>query len=253
MMWAAMKINSSAAFFRKGNGMITELQQYLADEFDIHFENPDLLAEAFTQASYVNEHPEQNLKYYERIEFLGDAVLQLFVSEYIYQRYPELPQGKLTRLRAAMVCEDSFSKFAKECHFDQYIRLGKGEEMAGARKRPGLLCDIFESFIGALYLDQGRDAVERFIQRVIFPKLDMGWFDHAVDAKTSLQEFLQRDGDVDIEYHLLDETGSENAPEFKVNVSADGKVLAQGTGSSKKHAEMDAAAQALKKLRPATK
>ncbi len=233
--------------------MITELQQYLADEFDIHFKNTDLLAEAFTQASYVNEHPDQNLKFYERIEFLGDAVLQLFVSEYIYKRYPELPQGKLTRLRAAMVCEDSFSKFAKECHFDQYIRLGKGEEMAGARQRPGLLCDIFESFIGALYLDQGRDAVEKFIHRVIFPKLDMGWFDHAVDAKTSLQEFLQRDGDVDIEYHLLAESGSENAPVFKVNVSADGKILAQGTGSSKKHAEMDAASQALKKLRETTK
>lgn len=229
--------------------MISELQAYLKKEYGIEFNDPSLLAEAFTQASYVNEHPHQNLKFYERIEFLGDAVLQLFVSEYIYKRYPQLPQGKLTRLRAAMVCEDSFSKFAKECHFDQYIRLGHGEEMAGARKRPGLLCDIFESFIGALYLDQGRDAVEKFIHRVIFPKLDMGWFDHAVDAKTSLQEFLQRDGDVDIEYHLLAESGSENAPVFKVDVSADGKVIGTGSGSSKKHAEMAAAKAALTELR----
>lgn len=229
--------------------MINELQDYLAKEFDIHFDDPSLLAEAFTQASYVNEHPHQNLKFYERIEFLGDAVLELIVSEYIYKRYPELPQGKLTRLRAAMVCEDSFSKFAKECHFDQYIRLGKGEEMAGARQRPGLLCDIFESFIGALYLDQGRPAVEKFVRRVIFPKLDMGWFDHAVDAKTSLQEFLQRNGDVKIEYHLLDESGTENDPAFHVNVTADGKVLAEGRGSSKKHAEMAAASAALDQLR----
>ena len=229
--------------------MIDELQDYLAKEFDIHFTDPSLLAEAFTQASYVNEHPEQNLKFYERIEFLGDAVLELIVSEYIYKRYPELPQGKLTRLRAAMVCEDSFSKFAKECHFDQYIRLGHGEELAGARQRPGLLCDIFESFVGALYLDQGRPAVEKFVRRVIFPKLDMGWFDHEVDAKTSLQEFLQRDGDVLIEYHLLDETGTENAPEFHVNVSADGQVIADGQGSSKKQAEMQAAQSALNKLR----
>ena len=229
--------------------MISELQAYLKKEYGIEFNDPSLLAEAFTQASYVNEHPNQGLKFYERIEFLGDAVLQLFVSEYIYKRYPQLPQGKLTRLRAAMVCEDSFSKFAKECHFDQYIRLGHGEEMAGARQRPGLLCDIFESFIGALYLDQGRDAVEKFIHRVIFPKLDMGWFDHAVDAKTSLQEFLQRDGDVDIEYHLLAESGSENAPVFKVNVSADGKVIGTGSGSSKKHAEMAAAKEALTALR----
>ncbi len=228
---------------------ITALSHYLADEFGIQFNNRDLLAEAFTQASYVNEHPHQGLKFYERIEFLGDAVLQLFVSEYIYQRYPQLPQGKLTRLRAAMVCEDSFSKFAKECHFDQYIRLGKGEEKAGARKRPGLLCDIFESFIGALYLDQGRDAVEKFIHRVIFPKLDMGWFDHAVDSKTSLQEFLQRHGDVDIEYHLLAERGSENKPVFKVNVTANGQEIGEGQGSSKKHAEMAAAKAALDRLR----
>lgn len=229
--------------------MITELSEYLSSEFGIQFKNLDLLAEAFTQASYVNEHPKEHLKFYERIEFLGDAVLQLYVSEYIYQRYPELPQGKLTRLRAAMVQEKSFAAFARECHFDQYIRLGKGEEMAGARNRDSLLCDIFESFIGALYLDQGRDAVKKFIARVIFPKLDLGWFDHAVDSKTSLQEFLQRDGDVDIEYHLLSEGGTENAPEFTVNVSIDGQVIGEGTGSSKKHAEMAAAQAALKKLR----
>lgn len=229
--------------------MISELQAYLQAEFGIHFQDTALLAEAFTQASYVNEHPKEHLKYYERIEFLGDAVLQLFVSEYIYQRFPELPQGKLTRLRAAMVCEDSFSKFALECHFDQYIRLGRGEEMAGARKRPSLLCDIFEAFIGALYLDQGRAAVEKFIHRVIFPKLDQGWFDHAVDAKTTLQEFLQRNGDVQIVYHLLKESGSENEPVFTVNVSANGQVIGQGTGSSKKHAEMAAAQVALETLR----
>lgn len=229
--------------------MISELQAYLQAEFGIHFQDTALLAEAFTQASYVNEHPKEHLKYYERIEFLGDAVLQLFVSEYIYQRFPELPQGKLTRLRAAMVCEDSFSKFALECHFDQYIRLGRGEEMAGARKRPSLLCDIFEAFIGALYLDQGRAAVEKFIHRVIFPKLDQGWFDHAVDAKTTLQEFLQRNGDVQIVYHLLKERGSENEPVFTVNVSANGQVIGQGTGSSKKHAEMAAAQVALEALR----
>ena len=176
-------------------------------------------------------------------------MLELIVSEYIYKRYPELPQGKLTRLRAAMVCEDSFSKFAKECHFDQYIRLGHGEELAGARQRPGLLCDIFESFVGALYLDQGRPAVEKFVRRVIFPKLDMGWFDHAVDAKTSLQEFLQRDGDVLIEYHLLEESGTENNPAFHVDVAANGQVIADGQGSSKKQAEMQAAQRALKKLR----
>lgn len=108
--------------------MIIGLTQMLKDDFGIDFKNTALLDEAFTHASYVNEHPREKLKYYERIEFLGDAVMQLCVSEYLFKRYPTLPEGKLSRFRAAMVCEDSFSKFAKECHFDEYIRLGKGEE-----------------------------------------------------------------------------------------------------------------------------
>lgn len=232
-----------------GGKMTKQLEENLATNFGIHFDNPKLLEEAFTQASYVNEHPNQGLKYYERIEFLGDAVLQLTVSEYIYQRYPELPQGKLSRLRAAMVQEDSFSKFALECNFDKYIRLGHGEEMAGARQRPSLLCDIFESFIGALYLDQGKAAVEKFIGQVIFPKLDQGWFDHAVDYKTSLQEFLQRNGDVAIEYEVINEDGPDNDRRYQVRVEADGKSIGEGSGTSKKHAEMQAAQNALTKLR----
>ncbi len=113
--------------------MIQGLNELLKKRFHITIHNQDLLDEAFTQASYVNEHPNQNLKFYERIEFLGDAVMQLVVSEYIYKRYPKLPQGRLTRLRAAMVNEDSFASFARECTFDKYIRLGKGEEKAHAR------------------------------------------------------------------------------------------------------------------------
>lgn len=233
--------------------MIKDLENELANDFDIHFNNHELLDEAFTQASYVNEHPNQGLKFYERIEFLGDAVLQLTVSEYIYQRYPKMPQGELTRLRAAMVQEDSFSKFALECHFDKYIRLGHGEEMAGARQRSSLLCDIFESFIGALYLDQGKKAVEKFITKVIFPKLDQGWFDHAVDYKTSLQEFLQRNGDVDIDYKVAKEEGPANARQYTVNVYADNQKIGSGTGTSKKHAEMEAAKSALNDLRKTSK
>ena len=164
--------------------MIIGLAKMLHDNFQIDIKNYALFDEAFTHASYVNEHPKENLKYYERIEFLGDAVMQLCVSEYLFKRYPNLPEGKLSRLRAAMVCEDSFSKFAKECHFDEYIRLGKGEEKANARNRPSLLCDIFEAFIGALYLDQGKETVVSFISKVIFPKLDMGWSDHFLDHKT---------------------------------------------------------------------
>lgn len=229
--------------------MISGLKKYLLDEFGIDFKDENLLAEAFTHASYVNEHPKETLKYYERIEFLGDAVMQLCVSEYLYQRYPMLPEGKLSRLRAAMVCEDSFSRFAKQCHFDQYIRLGKGEEKANARQRASLLCDIFEAFIGALYLDQGKDCVVAFISKIIFPKLDMGWFDHLLDHKTELQEYLQQDGDCKIEYQMLAQEGPDNAKVYKMAVLANGQKLGEGIGTAKKAAEQMAALQALKKLR----
>ncbi|MCL0311746.1 ribonuclease III [Apilactobacillus sp. TMW 2.2459] len=227
--------------------MDAEFDKLLKDKFDIKFNDESLLDEAFTQASYVNEHPKENLKFYERIEFLGDAVYELVVSEYIFKRYPKLPQGRLTRLRAAMVNEHSFSSFARECHFDKYIRLGKGEEKAHARERDSLLCDIFESFIGAVYLDQGMEPVIRFCHQVIFPKLDQGWFDEFFDHKTELQELAQQHGPVDIEYHLLDENGPDNDRKFKVLVSIDGDECGVGTGHSKKNAEQGAAKVALKK------
>ncbi|GAF36737.1 ribonuclease III [Lentilactobacillus farraginis] len=226
--------------------MIPGLNEMLKHDFNIHVDNQDLLDEAFTQASYVNEHRDQHLKFYERLEFLGDAVLQLIVSEYIFKRYPKLPQGRLTRLRAAMVNEQSFSTFARECHFNKYIRLGKGEEKAGARDRDSLLCDIFESFVGALYLDQGKKVVEGFVQQVIFPKLDEGMFAKFFDHKTELQELAQEDGPVDIDYELVDEYGPDNDRLFKVNVSIDDKVLGVGVGHSKKDAEQRAAQEALK-------
>ncbi|KRL74952.1 ribonuclease III [Ligilactobacillus saerimneri DSM 16049] len=221
----------------------------LHDDFGIDFHNPDLLDEAFTHASYANEHKREHLKYYERIEFLGDAVMQLCVSEYLFKRYPLMPEGKLSRLRAAMVREESFSKFAVECHFDEYIRLGKGEEKSNARQRPALLCDIFEAFIGALYLDQGKDEVVRFIQRVVFPKLDMGWYDQLLDHKTELQEFLQQSGERTIVYKEIGETGPDNDKHYAMEVSVDGKVIGKGEGHSKKAAEQAAAFQALKELR----
>ncbi|KRK98012.1 ribonuclease III [Secundilactobacillus odoratitofui DSM 19909 = JCM 15043] len=228
--------------------MIKGLDDLLKSQFNIVISDKSLLDEAFTQASYVNEHPHQNLKFYERIEFLGDAVMQLVVSEYIYRRYPKLPQGRLTRLRAAMVNEDSFASFARECHFDQYIRLGKGEEKAHARERDSLLCDIFESFIGALYLDQGVEPVRAFAAQVIFPKLDEGRFDEFFDHKTELQEVAQQHGPVAIDYELLSEDGPENDRAFKVAVKIDGETLGVGVGHSKKNAEQSAARQALVKL-----
>lgn len=228
--------------------MEKEFDDLLEKKFNIKFKDESLLDEAFTQASYVNEHPGKNLKFYERIEFLGDAVYELVVSEYIFKRFPNLPQGRLTRLRAAMVNEQSFSSFARECHFDKYIRLGKGEEKAQARSRDSLLCDIFESFIGAVYLDQGMEPVVKFCHQVIFPKLDEGWFDEFFDHKTELQELAQANGPVEIVYNLLDENGPENDRRFKVSVTIDGVEKGVGEGHSKKNAEQGAAKKAINKL-----
>ncbi|KRK58607.1 ribonuclease III [Fructilactobacillus fructivorans] len=225
-----------------------QFDDLLEDKFNIKFNDESLLDEAMTQASYVNEHPGQGLKFYERLEFLGDAVYQLVVSDYIFRRFPELPQGRLTRLRAAMVNEHSFSRFARECHFDKYIRLGKGEEKANARQRDSLLCDIFESFIGAVYLDQGMATVKHFCEIVIFPKLDEGWFDEFFDHKTELQEVVQEDGPVDLDYELVSEDGPDNDRKFKVAVKINGKEMGVGLGHSKKDAEQKAAKKALNEL-----
>lgn len=225
-----------------------EFLKELKARFQIVFSDLSLLEEAFTQSSYVNEHPELKLQDYQRIEFLGDAVMELIVSEYLYKKYPNYPEGKLTRLRAAIVCEDSFSAFARECHFDQYIQLGRGEEMNGARDRNSLLCDIFESFIGALYLDQGRPTVLRFVQQVVFPKVEAGRFSYAMDHKTNLQEWLQKSGEVAITYRLIGEPNASNDQQFTVEVIAENQVLGTGQGHNKKAAEQVAAETALKKL-----
>lgn len=227
--------------------MDNQLTTELKERYGIVFHDVNLLEQAFTHSSYVNEHRYLKLSDNERLEFLGDAVLELLVSQYLYKQFPDLPEGKLTKMRAAIVREDSLSKFAKECHFDQYILLGKGEENSGGRQRPALLCDLFEAFLGALYLDQKAPAAKKFIAEVIFPKIDAGAFSHEMDHKTHLQEVLQRQGDVNIEYRLVNEEGPAHDRIFSVEVFVDEKLIGEGQGKSKKLAEQDAAEKALKK------
>lgn len=221
----------------------------LRARYGIEFQNLALLDEAFTHSSYVNEHRELGLRDNERLEFLGDAVMEITVSEYLYKKYPDWPEGKLTRLRAAIVCTKSFSNFAKEAHFDRYIRLGKGEEKNGARARATLLEDLFEAFNGALFLDQGRGAVVKFIEQIVFPKIEAGEFSDQTDYKTNLQEFLQHAGEVEIEYKLLAEVGPSHARQFEVDVMMGDRVLGSGVGRNKKAAEQAAAKAALAKLK----
>lgn len=228
--------------------MDNQLTNELKEKYTIVFHDLNLLEQAFTHSSYVNEHRNLQLSDNERLEFLGDAVLELMVSEYLYRLYPDIPEGKLTKTRAAIVREDSLSKFAKECGFDKYIMLGKGEENSGGRTRPALLCDLFEAFLGALYLDQGFEAAHAFLQTVVFPKVKAGAFSHEMDHKTRLQEVLQRSGDVAIEYQLLREEGPAHERKFWTEVSCNGEKIGEGYGKSKKLAEQAAAANALTRL-----
>jgi ribonuclease III, bacterial len=228
--------------------MDNQLTTELKERFAIVFHDVSLLEQAFTHSSYVNEHRNLQLSDNERLEFLGDAVLELLVSRYLYKKFPDVPEGHLTKLRAAIVREDSLAKFAKECHFDQSIQLGKGEEISGGRDRASLLCDLFESFLGALYLDQGLKTVHGFLSEVVFPKVEAGAFSHEMDHKTRLQEVLQRGGDVVIDYRLIKEEGPAHERLFWTEVYCDEQLIGEGHGKSKKLAEQDAAANALARI-----
>lgn len=218
----------------------------------IYFVNEKLLKQAFTHSSYVNEHRKKPHEDNERLEFLGDAVLELTVSQFLYKKYPLMSEGELTKLRAAIVCEPSLVSFANELSFGKLILLGKGEELTGGRERPALLADVFEAFIGALYLEKGIEKVIEFLEIIVFPKINAGAFSHVMDFKSQLQELVQRDGTGMIEYRVLQEKGPAHNREFVSRVSLNGEVLGTGTGKSKKEAEQHAAQMALGKLKVKT-
>ncbi len=224
---------------------LNELQQRLG----MTFANGQLLRQAFTHSSYVNEHRGGKHKDNERLEFLGDAVLELAVSEFLFNTYTQRSEGELTRLRATIVCESSLVRFAEDLQFGKYVRLGKGEEMTGGRTRPALLADVFEAFIGALYLDQGFEAVQHFMQHYVFPKLATEGRLQFQDFKTQLQEFVQQRGMGQLQYKIVAEKGPAHDREFVAEVYLDTECLGVGTGKSKKESEQQAAQKALVQLR----
>ncbi|APP02908.1 ribonuclease III [Lactobacillus delbrueckii] len=224
----------------------TKFIKMLDEKYGIRFKDVRLLEEAFTHSSYVNENPGKTLGNYEKLEFLGDAVLEFTVSDYLYRHFQHLNEGELTRLRSNIVRTEGFSKVALDCGFKEEINLGVGEEKAGGRKRKALLEDVFEAFNGALFLDQGIEAVEKFLSQTVYPLIAAGYFTPSRDFKTDLQELLQQNGSVTIEYRVLNE--SQQPPHFEVEVLVDGKKLASGEGRSKKKAEQDAASHALEHL-----
>lgn len=224
----------------------TKFIKMLDEKYGIRFKDVRLLEEAFTHSSYVNENPGKTLGNYEKLEFLGDAVLEFTVSDYLYRHFQHLNEGELTRLRSNIVRTEGFSKVALDCGFKEEIKLGVGEEKAGGRKRKALLEDVFEAFNGALFLDQGIEAVEKFSSQTVYPLIAAGYFTPSRDFKTDLQELLQQNGSVTIEYRVLNE--SQQPPHFEVEVLVDGKKLASGEGHNKKKAEQDAASHALERL-----
>ncbi|BDS78192.1 TPA: ribonuclease III [Streptococcus pneumoniae] len=224
-----------------------ELQTVLKNHFAIEFTDKKLLETAFTHTSYANEHRLLKISHNERLEFLGDAVLQLLISEYLYKKYPKKPEGDLSKLRAMIVREESLAGFARDCQFDQFIKLGKGEEKSGGRNRDTILGDAFEAFLGALLLDKDVAKVKEFIYQVMIPKVEAGEFEMITDYKTHLQELLQVNGDVAIRYQVISETGPAHDKVFDVEVLVEGNSIGQGQGRSKKLAEQEAAKNAVEK------
>ena len=227
------------------SGDLKQIQRQL----HIQFHNQLLLKQAFTHASYVNEHRFSQHQDNERLEFLGDAVLELTVSEYLYNLFPTRPEGELTKLRAAIVCEPSLVKFAEALNFGQYILLGKGEELTGGRSRPALLADVFEAFIGALYLDQGIEAARSFLERFIFPQVSENGKLQMSDYKTELQELTQHHNMELLEYRIVEERGPAHEREFVSEVYMGSECIGRGNGRSKKEAEQQAASVALNQLK----
>ncbi|MFC4354424.1 ribonuclease III [Chryseomicrobium palamuruense] len=215
----------------------------------IRFSNEAVLFEAFTHSSYVNEHRRKAFVDNERLEFLGDAVLEVAVSQYLFHRYPKMTEGELTKLRASIVCEPSLVHLANELQLGTYILLGKGEENTGGRQRPALLADVFEALVGALYLDKGLDPVIELLEKVMFPKVEIGAFSKVTDYKSQLQELVQQDNAGQLKYDIIEEKGPAHNRIFVSQVSLDEQMLGEGSGRSKKEAEQQAAQLAIVKLK----
>ena len=209
--------------------------------------NKNLYIEACTHSSYANEHhsvTDDN----ERLEFVGDAVLQIWSALQLYEMEPKMREGKMTTLRAQTVCEATLAHLNEQLGWYKFLMLGVGEEKSGGRTRPSILADHFEACIGAIYLDCGFDAVDEILQEVMKPVFKNEKSDEVTDFKTHLQEVIQADSRKTIQYKLLEEVGPSNAPTFTMGVYLDDILLGKGTSSTKKRAEQKAAKDAFEKM-----
>ena len=218
----------------------------LKDKIGYEFKNEELFRTAMTHSSCANEHRDKYKHNNERLEFLGDSVLGMISADYIFHHYQHLPEGELTKLRAAVVCEKTLYEVARELGIDKEIMLGKGEENSGGRQRPSILADATEALLAAIYLDGGIDAAWKFVMRFLPEKLELAEKGLAFrDYKTMLQEIVQRNRQEILTYRLAGETGPNHDKRFAVEVLLNSNVFSQGIGRSKKEAEQMAAKKAL--------
>lgn len=218
----------------------------LFDRIDYTFKNEALLEQALTHSSYANEHRERGVMSYERLEFLGDSVLGFICADYLFGRYSGLPEGELTKLRAAIVCESSLHEYALELKLGEHLRLGKGEKSGGGSRRPSVLADAVEAVLAAIYLDGGVKAAKGFIVDFIARKAEeITRSGAAVDYKTTLQEIVQKNHEETLSYRVKSESGPDHDKHFVIEVLINSNAIAQGEGKSKKLAEQAAARAAL--------
>lgn len=219
----------------------------LENEIKYTFKNKELLKKALTHTSYANE---KRIESNEKLEFLGDSILEFISSKYLYSNYPSLKEGEMTKVRATVVCEKSLYKIAKKHNFSEFLYLGKSEQLTGGKDRPAILADSVEAIIAAMYLDGGLKEVEKFIINNLKEEIEIAT-KHVGDRdyKTVLQEKLQEHGDVRIVYEITKEEGPDHNKSFEAQVSLNGKVLAKGKGKSKKEAHMQAAKKALENMK----
>lgn len=223
--------------------MNNEALQEIQKKIEYQFHNENLLITALTHSSYANERITNKVEDYERQEFLGDSILELVSSEFIYKKHTQMPEGEMTKLRASMVCEKALAFSARDLELGRFIRIGKGEERTGGRERESIIADVMEAMIGGIYLDSGLEEARSFIHKFILEDVENKQIFN--DNKTLLQEYIQKNGDNKIVYEPVAEEGPEHDKIFIIQVSIDGKVCGIGRGRNKKAAEQNAAYEAL--------
>ena len=216
----------------------------LMQEIGYTFKNIGLLEKALTHSSFANEG-RGSREHYERLEFLGDSVLGFIIARYLFDK-DRGPEGELTKLRAAVVCEKALCSYSKQLGLGRYMRLGRGEEHSGGRERPSILADMYEAVLAAIYLDGGMEPAEKFVLRFIIPEAETQRRRHFKDYKTALQEIVQQNPGERLEYVLSGESGPDHNKTFITEVHLNSNVIGVGRGHSKKESEQQAAREALK-------